>query len=471
MKTGICFKLPFKKIIMKALLIILLYLLASTVTIGQTKRALIISIGNYSEQKTGWPPLSSKNDVPYIKTALEKQGFTKERIQVLSDEKATRAGISAALGSLIQNSEAGDIVVIHISSHGVQIEDDNGDETDGLDEAIVTINAVYRELSPDFKKDQEEYFRDDLFGMFIDQLRSKLGSKGDVVVFMDLCHSGTGTRGITRVRGGKPPMVSPGFNAKQFAGKKDLEDYRETSRSRGNEAGLATYEVFSAARAEQLANEIINEDNNRNIQMGSLSYAVSKAFQNLKPGTTYQSLFSSIQAVFDDKVPGQQAVLEGNGNNRALFAGKSVNQKPFIEIEHFVGRELRLKAGLLAGLDTGAIVAVYPSGTIDPANLPPLARGKVVSADSYTATVNLDKDPKLRQPSSGWVFVTAPVYNPGPIVIRLAPEDAFSSQEAAGYQGRTYPIARNQFQWCAGTADREGGGWGQHQDSFQWQLI
>src|SRR5678815_2534648 len=139
MKTGICFKLPFEKIIMKALLIILLCLLASTVTIGQTKRALIISIGNYSEQKTGWPPLSSKNDVPYIKTALEKQGFTKERIQVLSDEKATRAGISGALGSLIQNSEAGDIVVIHISSHGVQIEDDNGDETDGLDLSLIHI--------------------------------------------------------------------------------------------------------------------------------------------------------------------------------------------------------------------------------------------------------------------------------------------------------------------------------------------
>lgn len=136
---------------------------------AQTKRALVVAIGNYSN----WPKLSSKNDVGFITRALNKQDFKNEDIKIISDSGATAAGISGALTELVGASQKGDIVVIHFSSHGEQIEDDNGDETDGLDETIVTYNAVLPDDDghyEDFKIAQLDYFRDDKLGQMIDEL-------------------------------------------------------------------------------------------------------------------------------------------------------------------------------------------------------------------------------------------------------------------------------------------------------------
>jgi hypothetical protein len=112
------------------------------------------------------------------------------------------------------------VVVIHFSSHGEQVADTNGDEADGYDEAIVSYNAalITQEMASgaaargtltkaQFDKLQANYFRDDEFGAYIQQLRAKLGKNGDVVVFMDNCHSGTGTRGSAKVRGGKAALT------------------------------------------------------------------------------------------------------------------------------------------------------------------------------------------------------------------------------------------------------------------------
>lgn len=402
---------------MKKVLTTFLLFLLFTSAIAQTKRALIVAIGNYRY----WPSLNSINDVAYIKKTLGKQGFKKENITTITDQHATHTGITNALKDLIREAKTGDIVVIHFSSHGEQIEDNNHDETDGLDETIVTYNAVLPDVSghfKDFQKAQEEYFRDDEFGFFIDQLRNKLGKNGDVIVFMDLCHSGTGTRGNSSVRGGKPPGISLTFDPKKYV-HADTAVFREKVAVSGDENAMATYVVFSAAQAGDLAYEIINNDNKKNVRMGSLTYAISKVFENLEPGTTYRSLFSKVQSILDEKIQNQHAVLEGNGIDRELFGGKSVYQKPYVEIENLNGKEIRLSAGLLSGLDTGAIVSVYPSGTFDTGTAKSLATGKVIEANNYTATVELDRDPGLQQAVLGWVFVTTPVYNTRPISVRI----------------------------------------------------
>ena len=421
---------------MKTLLSTLLSVVFISSLMAQTKRALIVAIGDYPF----WGKLSSINDVDFIKATLTRQGFEKGNIKTLTDKDATHTGITSALTNLISDAKTGDIAVIHFSSHGEQIEDDNGDETDGLDETIVTYNAVPPDDNghfKDFQKAQAEYLRDDEFGALINQLRNKLGKDGDVVVFMDLCHSGSGTRGSTRVRGNRPPGVSASFDRSKYTSR-DTAVFREKAAVRGDENSLATYVVFSAARAEELDNEIINNDDNKNIPMGSLSYAVSKEFATLDKGTTYRSLFARIQVILEERVQGQHAVLEGNGIDRALFGGKSVYQKPYVEIEQLAGTKITIKAGLLAGLDSGAKVAVYPAGTTDPATATPLAKGRVVEAQSYTAQVSLDKDPGLDQLSSGWVFVTETVYNIKPINVRIVSETgdgstgSFSPSEIKG---------------------------------------
>ena len=118
---------------------IFLFVLCSLViefSFAQTKHALIVAIGNYPEpRKNRWPEINSVNDVPLIKNALiSSQQFNENNIRLLVDSQATKKGIVDALDNLVASVNKGDIVVVHFSSHGQQIEDDNNDEIDGLDE-------------------------------------------------------------------------------------------------------------------------------------------------------------------------------------------------------------------------------------------------------------------------------------------------------------------------------------------------
>lgn len=377
-----------------------------------TNHALIFAIGNYPN----WPKISSLQDVSFIDSALSKRGFTD--IKIVSDKDATVQGISNALEDLIKRVNVGDVVVIHFSSHGEQVQDDNGDESDGLDETIVTYNAMLpprgQDLSPEeYNKYQADYFRDDLFGKYIDELRAKLGSKGDVVVFMDLCHSGTGTRGIAKVRGGQPALVSKNFDASKYASMDSAGDFRE-NKTRGDDANLATYIVYSAAQANELDYET-TDDNGRGV--GSLSYAISKVLSNLNDTISYRALFADIQTVMSERTPQQHPVVEGNGLDRTLFGGKFIRQQPYIEISKISGKNIVLKAGKMQGLDSGAIVAVYPKGTSNTSKAAKLATGVVVKSSAYTSDVNLEKETGLQQAAAGWVFVSVPVYNTEPLGI------------------------------------------------------
>ncbi len=370
-----------------------------------TKHALIFAIGDYTPN-SGWPHISSIRDVSYVKTAFANQGF--KDIKIVEDKDATTAGIATALNELITNSKPGDIVAIHFSTHGEQVEDDSGSKPDGLEESIVAYDAKLPAKMvvsrAEFLKYRTGYFLDNRFGSYIDTLRTKLGKDGDVVIFMDLCYAGTGTRGVSHVRGGKPALVSTDFESKNYK----LTDENKPQLPLVDQTNMAPYVVIGAARATEPDTETL-DDNNADI--GPLSYAISKVFNNLDTSvTTYHSLFAKIQAIMNQRIPYQHPVLSGNGIDRKLFGGSFVVQKPFIEIDTINGLAMGLKAGKFAGLDVGAKVAVYPEGTIDPKGKSPLAMATITKAGIYTSTAQLDKDPKLAQAALGWVFVTDQVF-------------------------------------------------------------
>lgn len=81
-------------------------------------------------------------------------------------------GFLQCLEDLIKDASAGDSFFLHYSGHGFQIKDDNGDETDGYDEAIMLNNS---------------YVRDD----DIADILKKLPEKVIVVMIFDCCHSAT----------------------------------------------------------------------------------------------------------------------------------------------------------------------------------------------------------------------------------------------------------------------------------------
>jgi hypothetical protein len=385
------------------------------------KYALIIAIGDYPAAN-GWPKISSVRDAGYLQTVLAEQGFPAAHISIVKDAEASVAGIKNAFAALTAQVDTGDIVVVHISSHGEQVEADNYNKIDGLDECVVTYHAVSPLVSKDYQKDQAEYLRGHVLGSWVRALRSKLGKNGDLVVFMDNCHSGDGTRGLAKVRGGDIPFVSAHFDPAKHVRSDSSMIFRDELEDGVNGAGLASYEVFSASRPEELDYETTDEKTG--LGMGSLTYAICKAFSGLSAGNaypTYRELFARIQSVMNVKVPQQHPLLEGNGTDRLLFGGQFIHQQPYIEISAIDGdrRSVTLRQGTLAGLDEGALIAVYPAGTRDTAGKKPLCTGKIVAASGFSATAVLDGNLSLTQPAAGWVFVTSRIFRANPVRLRL----------------------------------------------------
>jgi len=412
----------------RAICLAIIFSLSAYCSIAQTKRALIIAIGNYPDpEKNLWVELSSLHDVPLVQTALEKQNFKPENIALLLDEQATRAGIEKALDSLINVCKPGDIVVIHVSSHGQQLEDDNvNEELDGLDECIVPYGAVY---SPDkslFSRYSAGYLRDDVFGEKITRLRNKIQSTGDVLVTLDACHSGTGTRGGGKARGNNAPMVSPNFDKKKAAPKDANGVFKDNNGTALNK-NAATYVVISGAQAKEKNFECLDDEGNT---AGSLSYAFSKAISTLDGNITYRTLFAQIEDVMREKAPQQKPVLEGDGIDRELFGGKYQKQLPYLtlDMQHSNADTIFVNSGIVAGVTLNSIVGFYPSGTTNPNGLEPIAKGKVVTATNFSAAIKLDKSNEDFLKKAPWAFVLEMSYGNTPITISVDSMDNRSGQ-------------------------------------------
>lgn len=386
------------------------------VTMAQTKRALVFAIANYPPA-SGWDELSCLNDIPLIKNTLLKQQFQPENIDIITDAAATRNGIENSLNRLIEKTKPGDVVVIYFSSHGEQIEDDNQDEVDGLDECIVPFDAIFSNDKTEYKKYAPGYFRDDYLGEILIRLRNKLTRKGDLLVGIDACHSGSGVRGALKVRGNKTPMVSSSFEQ----GRERITDtsgvFSDKSATRLN-ADASTYVVISAAQAKELSTECYDDESN---VVGSLSYAFSKSMNSLEGKITYRNLFARIEDMMRGKVPNQSPVLEGDGIDRELFGGKYESQKPYFTInaKSSTVKSVFLNAGAVAGITAGSVVGFYPVGTTDPVNSNPIQKGTVITSNNFTAAIKPEQEDSALLLNPAWVFLLETVYGKNKIKLGL----------------------------------------------------
>lgn len=420
----------FKKIFLLFSLSLFIFLGGKT----QTKRALIIAIGNYPAS-SGWDYLNSLNDVPLIQGALLKQNFLPANISVLTDAKATRKAIMDSLDNLVAVSQKGDIVVIHVSSHGEQIQDDNGDEADGLDECIVPYDAVYSDNKADFDKVSVGYIRDDVFGEKITLLRNKLGRNGDLLVTIDACHSGSGTRGgRAKIRGGKAPIVSNSFDVNKLGTKDSTGVFRDKGKTKLND-DAGSFVLISAALAQELNCECYDDQKKA---VGSLSYAFGKILSSLKGAVTYRTLFSRMDDLLQQKVSEkplpnckQNPVLEGDGIDRELFGGQYQLQEPYFSINKAKSNSaaVEINGGTVAGITVGSVISFYPDNVLDPAGKIALQKGKVTAAQNFTSTVKLEKPNPALLKNIVKAFVSEVSYGTGKIKLGLDSLDKITRQK------------------------------------------
>nr|MBL8412077.1 caspase family protein [Dechloromonas sp.] len=139
------------------------------------KKALCIGINNYPG--THMDLQGCVNDANDWAGVLAGRGF---KVAKLLDDQATKAAMVQAMGDLIGKAAKGDTLVITFSGHGTYQPDEDGDEADGLDEALCPY---------DLQTKGEALTDDEIKALFASR---KAGVR--IVLISDSCHSGTVTR-------------------------------------------------------------------------------------------------------------------------------------------------------------------------------------------------------------------------------------------------------------------------------------
>jgi hypothetical protein len=150
--------------------------------------ALIVGVSDYANfgSEIGGDLPGARNDaIAYRDVFVAQKGFDPQNIHMLLDLEATRANITREfkqwLPSVVQ---PGDMVVFVFAGHGSQMWDTSGDEEDGLDETICPTDVIKGNTANDIPDDELNAL---LKGIPTD----------NVVVVLDNCHAGSGTRAVT----------------------------------------------------------------------------------------------------------------------------------------------------------------------------------------------------------------------------------------------------------------------------------
>lgn len=258
---------------------------------AQGKRALLVGISNYAIPPTGyqWNNINGVNDIKLLSPILKVKGF---KVTTLTDKEATHANILASINHLIDSAQKGDIIYFQFSGHGQPVEDRNGDEVDGWDEAIIPIDA--RKIYQKGIYEGSNHILDDDLGSLINKLRAKVGNKGMVYVVLDACHAGTASRGdssneeeICQTRG---TMQGFTFTRGKYFKPKRLEtvNYYKVK----NNPNLANVVYLEACRPYQLNREI----NVGGTAYGPLSYHLAQVIKRMGLTTNAINLIHSLNA-------------------------------------------------------------------------------------------------------------------------------------------------------------------------------
>lgn len=180
--------------------------------------------------------------------------FAVPQSQVQVVENAYKRDFGAAMEWLHASAKPDDLVLIFFSGHGSTIEDDDGDEADGLDEVFVMYDAqdvAYPSV--------QHVVRDDEFAAWVGRL-----STGRVIVFIDACHSGGLRKSLTNARTkffvggdlGQPPRAGSWQQKTMTLPRKDLAGGVDGSRSLTGTQSAVKGLVYAAAQENEYALEV-----------------------------------------------------------------------------------------------------------------------------------------------------------------------------------------------------------------------
>ena len=251
------------------------------------------------------------DDVANMRALLEREGY---QVKTLLDENATQTNVEKALKTAAADAVSGSTFLFYYSGHGGQLDDDNGDETDGLDETLCLFDGQ---------------MRDDVLN------KTWITFPKDCVIYMlaDSCHSGTNFRALGRtsrpvaVDFGKDLLGDPDMKAALL----HLSGCRDDQESAGYQTGglftttlvniwnkgryAGTWDTFHDAISAQLPAD--------QRPMGNL-YGPATAAEALGSLRPFQPVAAATGAPSRAEIRtsrgGAPAAHSGGGNDRIFFA-------------------------------------------------------------------------------------------------------------------------------------------------------
>lgn len=315
-------------------------------------RVLLVGINRYKSPEI--PELAGcLNDVNGFQRLLkEKFRVPAENIKVLLNEQATREAILSAFREHLIARAGGkqSNFIFYFSGHGSQAPDPTRRKPGGMDETIVPHDSRI-EGGYDIK-DWE-------LGQLIDELAKAGGQQIDV--FLDCCHSGSGTRrqGGTQLEPGArycPPdtRAQPQINPNPG----------RITRSDGSQNHVLLAACMNTEKAMEYPSL---ETSSEEIHwQGAMSFALQRELNQMSPHNplTYEELRQRIARWIKEVYPRHPQHPQCEGDRRRLiFGGLSPEQEVLFRVTDNSNGRITVNAGQVHCLENGGLLRVYPPGT------------------------------------------------------------------------------------------------------------
>ncbi|MDH3588900.1 MAG: caspase family protein [Gammaproteobacteria bacterium] len=315
------------------------------VIIGVNKYPNLAHVGNYDLH-------GCVNDAKLMKSILvDKFKFAETEIVELHNEQASRDAIIGQMNRLVDEVDKGDVVVFHFSGHGSRRR--AADEDAAKDSTIMPSDSG-RDPKPNR----------DISDIEVNEWLARLSQRTQYITLtFDCCHSGT----MTRDAFGDTARVVVDDNRKVEEMDLAADAAGTLDRSKLGPSGFLmnseSYVVMSGCRDDQLSREFSQEDKGPEFRNGALTYFLTQALLQAKPGTTYRDVFEPARLNVIERYKGDQTPQIEGRQDREIFGVRDIEAIRFIPVESVDGDHVSLAGGAAHGLHTGSLWSVYPSGT------------------------------------------------------------------------------------------------------------
>lgn len=374
--------------------------------------ALLVGIDTYHPASVpAIPPLKGcANDIKAVEAYLRertKEGEWKlvEPTNIpwlLTNENATRQAIINSFEQHLCNANSDDVVFFYYSGHGAQekaIEEFWHLEPDRLNETLVCYDSRTKGSR-------------DLADKELAYLISQVAQKNPhVVMILDCCHSGSGTRDLSpeiTVRRAPVDSRERPLSSYIFAQDKTALDELLTSsrnlekKTTGVVLPKGRHVMFSACRDFELAKEYKGENGQ---PRGAFSYFLLESLQRTNGSLTYRDLARNINALVSGKVQDQSPQVEATDSEELNqpFLGGAITERPFYFTLTYSSNDKSwaIDGGALHGIPKSSgdiLLAIFPVGST-PEQLrqtgEALSQARVIQVLPQRSKVEIIKDDKI----------------------------------------------------------------------------